>query len=164
MLNREQIIEKHYRNNRDKLVKRVLNRVPNRSEALAEECVQEAYFKAYKYFGTFNPAIKEFNSWFNTILNNTVRFCKLQERIGSYAVDIDNMADNLKIEDQDRELLALIYKAIDGESERSKEILTLFYISGFKSREVAEYTGKGHSNVRQIILQFRRKLYSEISD
>ncbi len=162
-MNRDETIEKHYRANYDKLVKRVINRVPNRSEAIAEECVQEAYYLAFKYFHTYNPNIKDFNSWFNTILNNATRLCKLKERVGAYAIDIEGMKDDLVVPEIDKDQVAIVLKGINESKERDREILTLFFVHGLKPQDVAEYTGKGRSNVRQIIFQFRRRLQSALS-
>ena len=75
MNQRNSLITKHYIENYKRLVKRSMWRVPNKSLALAEECVQEAYARALKYYSTFNPKQDLFNNWFEGILRNAINDC-----------------------------------------------------------------------------------------
>jgi len=43
--------------------------------------------------------------------------------------------------------------------DKNKRILSLFLLYGFKTKEIAEYTGLSHTNVRQIIHRWRNNMY-----
>lgn len=156
MSKRNELIEQHYRENYSRLVKKMVWRVPHRSLALAEEVVQEAYERSIRYYRTFNPTIKHFDTWFNTILNNTLKGFKKIESNGGVVYEFDENLDEI-VPPRNVSTYYELISQLDGASNIEKEILNLFFILGFKSREVALYVNKSHTNVRQIILRFRNR-------
>lgn len=160
---RNDTVEAHYRENYSRLVKKMAWRVPNRSLALAEEVVQESYSRALKYFRTFNPEIKDFEVWFGMIMNNSLKVCKKEEGNGGAVEVSEDLVDQYIPTREEREHYTDIVDRIKDKSKTDREILTMFFLLGFKSREIAEYVTKSHTNIRQIILRFRNSLKDEVS-
>ena len=166
-MNRNEIVEAHYRKHYKTLVNHMRNRVPNKSHHLAEEVVQEAYCRALKYFDGFNPEIKPFSTWFNRILNNSCSSCMQEEGGNSLSMDDD---------DQDLEpyrimedvsipfdLVVLIQESMKKQKQDVYEVLNMFFNLGMKTREIAECVEYNHGNIRQIIRRFRIKFEDENS-
>ena len=152
-----EIIEYHYRKNYNKLVKSTTYRVIGKSTALAEEVVQEAYTRAVQYFPSFDENIKPFDAWFRTILNNTLRDHKSQEK--GYAMNIDDILEEgivPIIPEQD--LINKVEELIAKQSEDNQEILTLWFKYGYKPREISEISSTSPVNIRKVISNFRKSI------
>jgi len=158
MSKRNELINDHFRSNYTKLVKRMRNRVPDNSTALAEEVVQEAYARAMKYYRTYDAALAEFDTWFNSILNNALNVCKNAEGDRGVTHSLEDSTEDIRVNKQDREMHNYILKEIDVCKDREREVLKLFFIHGFKSKDVAEFTNKSHTAVRQVIFRFRERM------
>lgn len=156
---RNKIIEKHFRENYTRNVKRINSRIGHWHTA--EDVVTEAYTRALKYFRTFDPTIKEFDAWFNTILNNSLKKIKKEERDRGIYRPVDEEVDGypiLKSDSLSKEVIGAIKTMEDC---REKDILMMYYIQGFKTRDISEYLSLGHSNVRMILLRYRTRLEEE---
>ena len=162
---RNKLIEEHYRGNYTILVKRISYRIGG-DKVLSEEVVQEAYTRATKYFPRFNPKHGTFDMWFSSILNNALNAIKNEEKQRGATHEIDaqeewqEVPEELTVLPREKEHRFRIglAKAINQEDERDKTILIMFFLDGFKSREVAEYLNLNHNTVRQVINRFREKL------
>jgi RNA polymerase sigma factor (sigma-70 family) len=153
---KHKLIEEHYRQNFEKLIKRTTWRVPNRSQALAEECVQEAYTRAMKYWKTFNPKQDIFNKWFEGILRNAVNDCRTQEADRGISIETTPEGEIPLLPDRKERIMALhIIRMLEPGPKRS--ILTLFLLFGYTTKDIAEYTGIKEGTVRQIIARWRNK-------
>lgn len=158
MSRRNEMINSHFRSNYTKLVKRMRNRVPDNSTALAEEVVQEAYARAMKYYRSYDAEQSEFDTWFNSILNNALNVCKNEEGDRGVTHTLEDNTEDIRINKKDRELHSYILKEIDSCKQREREVLKLFFIHGFKSKDVAEFCNKSHTAVRQTIFRFRERM------
>jgi len=151
-----ELIEIHYRENYERLIKRTTWRVPHKSEALAEECVQEAYARAMKYWKTFNPKQDVFNKWFEGILRNAVNDCRAQEADRGVSMETTPEEEIPLVPDKKERFMALhILKMMEPSEKRT--ILSLFLLYGYTTREIAEYVGTKEGTVRQIIARWRKK-------
>ena len=159
-MTRNEVVERHWRDNYKRLVNHVANRVPNKSHALAEEVVQEAYARALRYYEGFDETRRPFSTWFNRILNNSCAAC-LQAEAGlplSYDDEIEIEPYRL-MEDNSFpfEVVVQIEEAIKAQPEERREVLNMFFNLGMKTREIAECVEFSHGNIRQIISRFRIK-------
>lgn len=150
-------IEQHYINNYDKLVKRTTYRVPNRSKALAEECVQEAYTRAIKYYDTFDENKDSFIKWFEGILRNAVNDCRAIEKDRGVSHEL-NDDDGVELVPYKREKYTAFSAIKSIKNSKYKLVLSLFLLYGYKTIEIAEYTGMSHTMVRQVIFKFRTNI------
>lgn len=153
----EEMIEEHYRLNFDRLVKRTTYRVPNYSSHLAEECVQEAYLRAIKYINAFNPDLDTFAKWFEGILRNATNDCRTIEKDRGVSKELSDEMEEVVATKEEKAQYSIIIKHISNE-ERNKDILILFFLLGYKTKDISEYTGVSHTYVRQIIFRFRNKM------
>jgi len=152
MSKRNKLIEEHYRQNYKQFVKLATNRVPNKSVALAEEAVQEAYTLAIKYFRTYDPAKGNFQNWFYYILRNAIK--ATMNREGSVTiVELDETS--MSATDLDRKYIAWILQHIDQSKEPEQTVLRMFFYHGFKTIEIAEFLNKKHDAIRQTIYKWR---------
>lgn len=154
----DELIEEHYRLNFDKLVKRSTYRVPNKSPHIAEECVQEAYLRAIKYINAFNPDLDTFEKWFEGILRNAINDCRTIEKDRGVTKELtDDLVEEVASK-KDKAQYVLVMKYIN-EDSKNRTILTLFFLLGYKTKDIAEYTNISHTYIRQIIFRFRNKMY-----
>lgn len=149
------LIEQHYVDNYERLVKRSTYRVPHRSKALAEECVQEAYVRAIKYFPTFDEKRDSFEKWFEGILRNAINDCRAIEKDRGVTHELID-EDGVDLTPTKREKYTAIGLIKSIKDSKYKLVLSLFLLYGFQSAQISEYTGLTHSNVRQIIYKYRR--------
>lgn len=148
-----QIIEKHYRENFNTLVKRYKRSLG--SEQLSEDVVQEAYARCLKYQHTWDPR-QDFAPWFSIILRNAFRDQLNSER-GIVFEEIDEF--DYRIEDKTRinELRDAVELYIARESLAHQPVLTLFLLGGYTGKEVSEITEYTQTNVRAIVANFKKK-------
>ena len=163
-MKRNKLIEEHYKLNYPILIKKVAWRVPNKSVALAEEVVQEAYARAVKYFPTFEPKINTFEKWFNAILRNATKDCHASESGGGTSKEYDENTEDIRISRADQRKLHYmkleIYQ-IQKLSPRDYQVLSMFFLNSFTSKDISVYMGMSHTNVRQIIFKFKAKINEE---
>lgn len=164
MVKRNKLIEEHYKLNYTTLIKKLTYRVPNKSVALAEEVVQEAYARAVKYFPAFEPKINTFEKWFNAILRNATKDCHASESGGGTSKEYDENTEDIRISRDDHKkihYMKLEIYQIQKTSQRDYQVLSMFFMNGFTSKDISVYMGMTHSNVRQIIFKFKAKINEE---
>lgn len=156
-MNKNDLITNHYVQNYSRLVKRTTWKVPNHSKAIAEECVQEAYTHALKYFATYNHTKGNFDQWFETLLRNVLNKCREIEKDRGVSREYTE-DDGVELVPYRREKLVAVVILKDLKNNTHREVLSLFLLYGFKTKDIAEYTGLSHTNVRQIISRFRNSI------
>jgi len=155
-------VEKHYRKNYRTLVKKTRNRVPNGSTALAEEVVQEAYSRVYKYFETYSPKDKNFDGWFHRILMNCVSDCKSQEADRGVVRSNTEEEGVQFTEKLDQDTILHIQNSINSYAPEDKKIIQLYFFCGLNTREISECVGRGHSAVRLFLHRFGKSMREEL--
>lgn len=157
MTKRDDLITSHYLQHYERLVKRTIWRVPNKSKAIAEECVQEAYARALKYFPAFNEKKDLFERWFEGILRNAIHDCREVEKDRGVSKELSD-EDGAELVPYRKEKLIAIAVLRDMKEDANRLVLSMFLLYGFKTKDIAEYTGLTHTNVRQIIYKFRSNM------
>ena len=127
-----------------------------------EDVVQEAYMRAWKYQGSYNPNKAKLNTWFNTILYNSLRDFKKLDKLGGVVVDTnpDDIEEHVPYE-KIQEHLLLLWGEINSmkSHNRIKRILYLFYILGYTSKEISEIEDNvTQSNVTTTSNRFKKLL------
>lgn len=146
-------IEQHYLKNYRKLVKVVLNRV-GRDQHLAEEAVQEAYKRALTYQHCCD--VKEFDNWFGTILNNSVKDLMKSERNRGLSIEeCGDIEDDFDIDlAHYRDAIAKSIKTTKNKLHR--EILDLYINKGVSYEGVVQLTLAPSENmVRKVVSRFK---------
>ena len=150
-------VEKLYREVRKKkvsLISRILG-----EKAGAEDVVQEAFCRAWKYWPSYNEELGSIETWFNSLLFNALSDYKKRSRM-VYQETGEVSANDLLTEDylkkHERIISALIGNV---KNDKHRRVLELFYLLGYTSREIAEMElGVSETNVRTIARRFRDKI------
>ena len=147
------IIEKHYINNRDTLVKRFTRRAG--SPQNAEDVVQQAYYNAIKYKDSFVMGM-DFGAWFNRIINNTLRRMKRAETQSTNIFEEE-------VDDED----PLFTNAVKGsvvkdiksiEDETVQYILSLYFLHGYTMKEVMLVTNLEYKFIDNAVFKFKKHI------
>lgn len=149
-----ELIEQHYINNQRKLLKRMSFRAG--TEWDAQDVVQEAYARAIKYFKSFDGS--NFDRWFNTILNNTLREYKNTEKgFSSTTFEEEEMGGTPCTHFPDR-IVAEINDLIATKSKTQIEVLTMWFNHEYSAVDISRITDLSYSASHQIIQRFRNEL------
>lgn len=121
----------------------------------AEDVVQEAFARACQYITSFDPANREFGSWFNSILNNALRDFKREERSAGTAVQEDRVVDSLELKVHDETILEQLAQEISSmPSVKAREVLRQFVFLGYSAKECARTTDASLPYVRKVVQNF----------
>lgn len=122
----------------------------------AEDVVQEAYARALKYYASFNG--EDFNRWFSTIINNTLREYKnIEKGVAADSFEEEESEGTPCSYYSDR-LMDEVYELIDTKSVIQIEVLTLHFKQGYSPKDISYITDVSYSAARQITLRFRNEL------
>lgn len=149
------LIEEHYRANFNKLVKLMTFR--SGTEWDAQDIVQEAYARAIEYYGSFNNT--DFNRWFRTVLNNSLRAHKNDEKGYSSALSFDEEDDEgIPCSQYNEQINAEIDELIQTKSLAQIEVLTLHFQKGYPAIDISKVTDHGLWAIHKMISRFRDEL------
>ena len=144
-------LESHYRANYDRFVARLRRNLNNKYNA--EDVVQEAYCRAFKYWSTYDPD-KEFDVWFKTVLNNSIKDFFKKEIMHGMSLDVI-ADDQAPVRMMKRLELKEAFALIEKQEERIRRILVLVLIEGYTSYEVEQVVPESANSIRKIIQRFR---------
>lgn len=149
-------IERHYRENRNRLVKRIAFRIGGNFHG-GEDIVQTAYERAIRYHQSFNG--DSFDKWFSTILNNSLREYQNEER-GYVRQDDeeDEVAENLACPHYPQHIMREVLELIDTKSKIQMEVLNLYFRQEYTAIDISRITSIPYGTSHQIIQRFRNEL------
>jgi RNA polymerase sigma factor (sigma-70 family) len=132
----------------------------------AEDITQETFLKAYQKLRTLKWR-DSILAWLYAIASN---LCKQWIRSQSkrpdreFAADHSRDAANQRSMDsyRDDETYESLHDALDSISERYRQVLTLYYLGGLNSKEIARFLGTSPNNVAQRLRRARVKLKAEM--
>lgn len=142
-------IEEFYKENFDKFSKSMGRHFS--CPTYGEDVVQEAFYRALKYKGSFNPEVNEFGTWFSRIMLNCLRDFKNQDKLQGMSHDnVEEEYIDLSIES--RELRELISK----QRPKFREVLELYFIKGYRGCEICQIVDRPITNITSLIHYFRK--------
>ena len=149
-------IEKHYKDNRDTIVKKIAFRMGSREAA--EDVVQEAYYRALRYSDSYINT-RPFNNWFSVILRNCVAEYKNTENGHPKQQEDDEdkeeaVAPVSEYKDYYNEILELI----ETKSLVQIEVLNYFFINHYSVYDIYLITDYKYKKIHQIVQRFRNEL------
>lgn len=129
-----------------------------RNEALAEDIVSEAFFKA---LSSADESIRNFKPWLLAVCRNEfLMYCRTRSRMAD-----DEISEEAAVQEDDtlnriirQEEYRALYKAISLLPENLKEPVILFYFNGLSVKEIAAVVGKSEANVKVLLHRAREAL------
>ena len=122
----------------------------------AEDCVSEAVLSAWQKIDTLKKA-DSFKSWLFKILYNCCNSALKEKIKAEENIELSEVT-YLKTKDTDPTERLSLTKALDTLSEQDREILVLYYCSGYNSKEIGAMLNLKDSTVRSRILRSVEKL------
>lgn len=158
---RNLILGRFFENNYNELIKRVSFRAG--SPENAEDIVQEAFVRALKYWNSYDPEKKELGAWFNSILNNALRAFKKDERLYGMCDEFnEEEVDGVVLSQTKSGLRKFIDRAIAERPSNVADVLHLYFVLGYKPREIVEVTDADAAFVSRMVYNFREELKEKI--
>jgi RNA polymerase sigma factor (sigma-70 family) len=157
MRERNQVITEFYIKNQRELHKRVASRAGGAYNA--EDVVQEAFARALKYWNSFDPARQELGAWFNTILNNALKQFQRDELISGTCEEFNEQwHEGTRLHQTAAHTLAQVEWIISQKPEPLRKLLDLYFIKGYKPRELTDVLDMKNQAIRFQVMQFRSEL------
>ena len=125
----------------------------------AEDAVQIAFEKAFRYQHTFNPD-KEYDDWFGMILNNAIRDVGRDLRLQGMSLDdVDEDIPELETEELEHALskamdLRDINRIVSRIPKRPQAIIRLVIDHSTRPSDAARITGSSPQYVHKVLNQF----------
>ncbi len=126
------------------------------SVSVAEDCVSEAVCLAFENI----PNLKKdeaFKSWMFKILHNCCKNAQKIKYLHKNEVELSEV-NNLSAEEKDHSESISLMNALNKLSAEEKEIMILYYASGYTSKEIGKILGLKDSTVRSKIKRATEKL------
>lgn len=159
-MNRNEALETYFKKEYNKLCKKVARRAG--SPENAEDVVQEAFYRAIKYWDSYNPETN-IGAWFNTILNNACKDKMKDERMAGATVEFEEeLFDGVEMSQTDANTVEHIQKLIRSKGYPLSEVLRLYYEKGYKSIEIKEILDVEYGTVRQAVWRFKEEVKEKI--
>jgi RNA polymerase sigma-70 factor (ECF subfamily) len=129
----------------------------------AEDVVQEAYLRAFRFFGGFRGG--DSRSWLLTIVRNTCYTWMQQNRSSELTVDFDAQTERLESKDFNPETKLLktvdsqlLKQALEGLPVELRETLVLRELEGLSYKEIADIADIPIGTVMSRLARARKRL------
>lgn len=153
-MNVNTIFETHFQEQRPKIVKRLTFRAG--TPEAAEDIVQEAYYRALRYFNSYNG--QDFNAWFARIVFRCFVEHKNNEK-GYSTDDPENDVEEAAPCTIDyRAVLGEVFDLINTKSEVQIEVLTYYFKYEYTAIDISRITPYSYAQCHKIISRFREEL------
>lgn len=157
------ILEQFYNENRELLLKRLYHRAGSAENS--EDVLQEAFCRALKYWHSFNPHTQELGAWFNTIMNNSLKDFKRDERsMGTYVEYEDELTEGYEMSQTSGDMIKRIEAEINRYSGSNKDALYLYFLRGFKPREVRDVVNIQYKALEKLCSRFKHEMREKYGD
>ena len=120
---------------------------------LADDLTSQAFEKALRAFGTFDPARGAFAPWILTIARNTVlnHWRATRETPLETIPEPASPAPSPELSAEQNEERAALFRALLSLDDRSRELVALKFFARLTNREIAAVTALTESNVGVIL-------------
>ncbi|HEX6060085.1 MAG TPA: RNA polymerase sigma factor [Gemmatimonadaceae bacterium] len=146
------LLERHY----PKALRFGIRMLGNRADA--EEAVQDAFTRAYRSLGRYEPR-QRFDSWLMTILVNRCRTAGARrDRRERTFVSYDVIEDFVALDDGPSEPRIELQRALALLSDEEREALLLKYLDDRTYEDMAALTGSGVSALKMRVKRARERL------
>lgn len=152
-----QLIQDFYVAERETLLKRLYHRAG--SPENAEDVLQESFERALRYLSSFDAERQELGAWFNTIMNNTLKSFKRDERsCGTYVEFDEELADPILMSQTNEDTIARIKEAIANKEGDDRTILHLYFNEQYKPREIMTVLETNNKRINYVVNLFKLEM------
>lgn len=128
-----------------------------------EDVVQEAFTRAWRFYPSFDAEKGKLKTWFNGILFNSLRDYQRDSRLGPYSgvedFSVEDVLSELNINNFEEKRDYLAQKIDWVQNPTHKEVLFLFFMIGYTSKEVSQIVPKmTQTNVTTIVTRFKERI------
>jgi RNA polymerase sigma-70 factor (ECF subfamily) len=153
------MLEEYYRKHYQKHVASIKRKCS--TPDVASDIVQEAFTRACKGMGSFDPKKGNFGNWFSkilyrTYLDHTQKEYREAESVSLY-LPLEDLID-YEVVYENREI---IDKALETLDEKRKFPIKLFYRDGYSVEQIHNITKISETYIRQLCFRFKNKLRDE---
>jgi RNA polymerase sigma factor (sigma-70 family) len=132
----------------------------------AEDITQEVFIKAYQKLNT----LRRWDSFLAWLYSITSNLCRMWLRSHSRRPDSEYIEDdvakalsNSSLESyRDEELIASVHEALDSLPEIHRQVLTLFYLGGMSTNQIARFLGTSSNTITQRLYRARSRMKEEM--
>ncbi len=148
------LIEDFYNKERKLLLKKLNNRAG--SPENAEDILQESFARALQYQSSFDSERQELGAWFNTIMNNTLKTFKRDERsMGTYVELDEEEIEPILMSTTNQDTIARIKEAINSKEGDDRTVLHLYFIEQYKPREIMTILDTNNKRINYVVNMFK---------
>jgi RNA polymerase sigma factor (sigma-70 family) len=156
-------IEEYYKEHRRRLVQVVNKRAGGVENA--EDVVQIAFERALKYKNSFNPNHSDFEGWLVSILNNSLRAYKADERLMGMSVEYkEELDERIEATELEGNLAKVILKEIEAKPFPMRQALYLYFIKQYAPREIVQVLDMTNGYIRFSVHEFKKELREKYGD
>ena len=125
------------------------------NEALSDDLVQEVFIKVWLNIANFKMRSSLATWIFRIAYNEYIDYCRLRKPADEMSLHKNDVAINTEGINDDKEF---VYVAMSQLSPPCRACMTLFYLEGFETLQIAEITGMSDSAVRAHLSRGRKRL------
>lgn len=157
------LIEQHYRDNYDNLVKKLSR--PAGSEMDAEDVIQSTYERCLRYLPTFvGDTMVDFEKWFSIILRNCMATLKNDQKAAGLVIEYkDKKEEGIEMPVGDYKIAGKIRAIVERERPLVQEIFRLHITHGLKLPQVSELVTVTYGTVRKEVMKLKQKIKEELN-
>ncbi len=105
---------------------------------LAEDCVQDAVFKAYQQVHSFTTSLQWKVFLYTCIRNEAISILRKAQSQRNYLGQVKDYEEDFSLQFIEQETLTLLYAAIDALPEKYRALFSMSFEQGMKNSEIAE--------------------------
>lgn len=153
-MNSHELVEKHFREARSRTLKKLTFQAGT-IEA-AEDILQEAYYRALKYFKSYDG--RNFDFWFNRIVRSC--FIDHMNAEAGYSKDGDGelVEEAMDCPSYPDHVMREVFELIDTKSVVQMEVLNLYFKLEYTAMDISQITEYSYAQCHKIISRFREEL------
>jgi DNA-directed RNA polymerase specialized sigma24 family protein len=148
---RNEVIEEHYRKNRDRRVEALRRHHGDR----AEDIVQDSYVRALEYWHTYDQG-QPFSAWFSTVLQSRAK--EDRNKTSKEGFGLSDIVLGCGENQIDAVRLSRVINSMALGQPMHAEILNRVLVVGEDMRDVARSVHMRYDNIRKIVSRFRQEL------
>lgn len=154
-------LEKYFEKEYNKLVQKVTRRAGSHENA--EDIVQESFYRACKYWDSYNGKQK-LGAWFNTIMNNAAKDKLRDDRLLGMSVELEE--HHIEPVEMKEEVYAeaKVLELIAGKSAEHQEVLKLYFLNHYKPIEIKQVLDMELGTVKQIVFRFKEEIKEKLGE